>query len=162
MNKRKGSVLLDTAFIIRLLSQKDILHENAKGYYEYFLRNHIEMKLSTVSIAEYCVKGDIVDIPFKSCKIIPFNIDHAKIASAYARTLFEVKKKGELDIDNRLIIPNDAKLFAQANVEQVSYFVTSDIKAAKLIDMIKIDNPVCFQHIDISTPYGSRFGELPL
>ena len=31
------SVLLDTSFFIRLLNSEDPLHENAKGYYKYFL-----------------------------------------------------------------------------------------------------------------------------
>ena len=30
------AVLLDTSFIIRLLSESDVLHENAKAYYKHF------------------------------------------------------------------------------------------------------------------------------
>ena len=67
------SVLLDTSFFIRLLNSEDPLHENAKGYYKYFLEEEIKMKISTISIAEYCVKGDITDLPLKNLMILPFN-----------------------------------------------------------------------------------------
>lgn len=36
--KQPYSVLLDTSFVIRLLSQGDPLHDNALGYYKYFLK----------------------------------------------------------------------------------------------------------------------------
>lgn len=39
------SVLLDTSFFIRLLNDEDPLHENAKGFFKYFLDNDIIMKI---------------------------------------------------------------------------------------------------------------------
>jgi len=56
------SVLLDTSFLIRLLNPDSELHENAKGYFKYFLDKDIVMKVSTISIAEYCVRGSIDDL----------------------------------------------------------------------------------------------------
>jgi len=53
----KHSVLLDTSFFIRLLNDDDVLHQNAVGYYRYYLENGIIMKISTISVAEYCVLG---------------------------------------------------------------------------------------------------------
>ena len=47
----KHSVLLDTSFFIRLLNDEDKLHNNAKGYFRYFLENEIVLKVSTISIA---------------------------------------------------------------------------------------------------------------
>ena len=41
--QEKYSVLLDTSFFCRLLSKSDPLHENAKGYFRYFLDNGIDM-----------------------------------------------------------------------------------------------------------------------
>lgn len=43
------AVLLDTSFIIRLLSESDGLHYNAVAYYKYFLEHGIDMKFSTDS-----------------------------------------------------------------------------------------------------------------
>lgn len=52
------SVILDTSFLIRLLSAKDSLHLNAVGYFKYFLENDIPMYVSTISVAEYCVNSE--------------------------------------------------------------------------------------------------------
>lgn len=44
MHKRPSyGVILDTSFLIRLLSAKDSLHLNAVGYFKYFLENDIPM-----------------------------------------------------------------------------------------------------------------------
>ena len=104
------SVLLDTSFFIRLLNSEDPLHENAKGYYKYFLEEEIKMKISTISIAEYCVKGDITDLPLKNLMILPFNYDHGQKAGAFAKTIYEIRNKEKLVITPRILIPNDKTL----------------------------------------------------
>lgn len=74
----KHSILLDTSFFVRLLNDEDSLHKNAKGYFRYFLETEIVLKVSTISIAEYCVRGKIDELPLRNIHIIPFNLDHAK------------------------------------------------------------------------------------
>ena len=74
LKQDKYRVLLDTSFFCRLLSINDPLHENAKGYYRYFLENGIDMMVSTISIAEYCVLGEVDDLPLRNLKIVPFNL----------------------------------------------------------------------------------------
>ncbi len=59
------SVILDTSFMIRLLSESEKLHSNALGYFKYFLEHDIPMYFSTVSVAEYCVKGILMICLFK-------------------------------------------------------------------------------------------------
>ena len=85
------SVLLDTSFFIRLLNDTDPLHNNAKGYYKYFLENDVIMKISTISIAEFCVRDEIENLPLDTLQIIPFNLEHAKIAGKFARAIFQQK-----------------------------------------------------------------------
>ena len=66
-------------------------------------------------------------------------------------------------MDNRLIIPNDVKLFAQAEcAPDVKYFVTSDTKSSKLIGKISEQKKVSFEHMDIHVPYTEQFGVLPM
>tara|TARA_R110002072_G_scaffold199584_1_gene357257 strand:- start:227 stop:514 length:288 start_codon:yes stop_codon:yes gene_type:complete len=69
----KHSVLLDTSFFIRLLNDGDPLHLNAIDYFKHFAENEITMKVSTISIAEYCVKGTVDELPLKKLQILPFN-----------------------------------------------------------------------------------------
>lgn len=66
------AVLLDTSFFIRLLNAEDPLHNQAKNYYKFFLTEGIKLKFSTISIAEYCIKGEISDLPLIHLQIIPF------------------------------------------------------------------------------------------
>lgn len=74
----KHSVLLDTSFFVRLLNEDDRLHKNALDYLKYFLENEVTLKVSTISIAEYCVKGTVDELPLRNLQIIPFNLDQAK------------------------------------------------------------------------------------
>jgi len=67
------SVLLDTSFFIRLLNNSDPLHINALGYFKYYLEQGIRMKISTISIAEYCVIGKVSDLPLRNLEILAFN-----------------------------------------------------------------------------------------
>lgn len=163
LKEKTFSVLLDTSFLIRLLSKNDPLHQNAEDYYRYFLEKEIPMYISTITVAEYCVNGDISELPLRSVRIIPFNIQHAPIAGGFANILYSARKTNDISVDNRLIIPNDVKLFAQAEcTPDVKYFVTSDTKSSKLIDKISEKNVVSFEHMDIHEPYTLNFGILPM
>jgi len=88
----KHSVLLDTSFFIRLLNDEDPLHKNALGYFKYFLENDIILKVSTVSVAEYCVLGKLVDLPLKNLQIIPFNLKEAEKTGQFAKIIFSENK----------------------------------------------------------------------
>lgn len=155
------SVILDTSFMIRLLNESDKLHSNALGYFRYFLEHNIPMYFSTISIAEYCVKGDFQDLPFQNIRVLPFNIFHAKEAGRFANTLFSAKAKNLIEIPDRLIIPNDSKLFAQGSFEKdIRYFVTADVKSKKVIDVLRIDCAAGIEHLDINIPHTTHYGLL--
>jgi hypothetical protein len=106
------AVLLDTSFFLRFLNDNDPLFKNADGYFRYFLEREIVMLISTISIAEYCVGGDVHELPLKNLQIVPFNLNHAKRTGDFAKIVFQHKNK--LQLKQRNIIPNDTKLFAQA------------------------------------------------
>lgn len=155
----KYSVILDTSFMIRLLNETDRLHSNVKGYFQYFLENNNPMYFSTVSIAEYCVRGDFYDLPFQNIRVLPFNIFHAKKAGYFAEILFNAKSKGMIDIPDRLIIPNDSKIFAQGVIESdIKYFVTADVKSKRNIDILREKCSAEIEHMDITIPHTSMFG----
>ena len=164
MHKRPSyGVILDTSFLIRLLSAKDNLHTNAVGYFKYFLENDVSMHVSTITIAEYCVNGEVSELPLRNVRIIPFNFQHATVAGKFAKALYDARTANEIKIDNRLIIPNDAKIFAQANcVDEIKYFVTSDTRSEKLITRIASKEDVNFEHMDIHIPHTQQFGILEI
>lgn len=153
-------VLLDTSFFIRLLNRNDALHENVLGFYRYFLEKGFRLKCSTVSVSEYCVKGSIDELPLRNLEILPFNLDHAVKAAEFAKLVFE--KRNTLDLGNRLIIPNDTKLFSQAhNDREISVFATSDKESIKIYDFLKSSLTVDFGVMNIREPYHTMLGTLP-
>ena len=113
----QNCVLLDTSFFIRLLNEEDPLHENALGYFRYFLEHDFVIKVSTIAIAEYCVRGEVNELPLKNMLIVPFNFDHAQRAGKMIAEVYAEKKRRGATITPRAVVPNDTKMFAQADVE---------------------------------------------
>jgi len=154
------AVLLDTSFFLRFLNDEDFLFNNADGYFRYFLQQNIVMVISTISIAEYCVGGDVHELPLKNLQILPFNLDHGKRTGEFARIVFQNRNK--LKLNERNIIPNDTKLFAQADTEvAIDYYLSSDRESHKIYTLLKQETNPRFQFINLNTPYAEFFGVLP-
>ena len=88
----RRAVLLDTSFFIRFLNDSDPLFKNADRYFRHFLQHEIDMMISTISIAEYCIGGNIHELPLKNLQIVPFNINHAQRTGEFAKIVFQAKK----------------------------------------------------------------------
>lgn len=98
----QNCVLLDTSFFIRLMNEKDPLHANALGYFRYFLEHDFVVKISTIAIAEYCVRGEVNELPLKNMLIIPFNFDHARRAGKMIAEVYAEKKRRGVTISQEL------------------------------------------------------------
>jgi predicted nucleic acid-binding protein len=146
----------DTSFFIRLLKEDDPLHSNAKGYLEFLLDNSAIILCSTIVMAEYCVKGKLDELPLEFVQIIPFNPNHAVKAGEFARICFESR----IPVTERVIIPNDCKLLAQAEIEHARYFLTSDTESKKLFDALSKRAGLTFDFVDIRVPASETFGVL--
>lgn len=161
--KHKRAVLLDTSFFLRFLNDDDPLFKNADGYFRYFLQEEIDMLISTVSIAEYCIGGNIHELPLKNLQIVPFNFNHAQRTGEFAKIAFQERANKNLLVNNRTIIPNDTKLFAQADCEKtVEFYLSSDTESLKVYNTIKSKTNPKFQFIDLNTPHHQTFGILDL
>lgn len=155
------AVLLDTSFFIRFLNDGDPLFKNADSYFRYFLQKEITMMISTISIAEYCVGGDVHELPLRNLQIVPFNLDHSKRTGEFAKIVFQ--NKGKLKLKERNIIPNDTKLFAQADCERsIDFYLSSDNESLKIYNLLRMESTPKFQFIDLNTPYNETFGLLDL
>ena len=161
--KHRRAVLLDTSFFLRFLNEKDPLFNNADGYFRYFLKNEIDMLISTISIAEYCIGGELNELPLKNLQIVPFNLNHAQRTGEFAKIAFMERFKKKLQVADRKIIPNDTKLFAQADCERIiEFYLSSDSESLKVYDSIKNHTNMKFQFIDLTIPYHETFGILDL
>ncbi len=155
------AVLLDTSFFLRFLNDESPLFNNADGYFRYFLSQDIVMIVSTISIAEYCVGGDVGELPLKNLQILPFSLNHAKRTGEFAKMVFQ--NKNRLKLNERNIIPNDTKLFAQADTEaSIAYYLSSDTESLKIYNLLKEHTRPTFQFIHLNTSYGETFGVLAL
>lgn len=155
--------LLDTSFFIRLLNERDSLFKNADGYFRYLIQKKFQLYISTISIAEYCVYGSVEELPLKNLLILPFNFNHALQTSLYGKVLYDKRKAGKLTVNERPIIINDAKLFAQAEIEKnIKYFVTADTRSFLLYNSIKEKKTTNFDFINIKTSYNEIFSILEL
>ena len=158
-NKANPQVaVLDTSFLIRLLKKDDPLHQSALDFFQYLLSHEFILYVSTVALAEYCVKGALDEIPFDNLRVIPFNIDHSPIAGKYAASLFEARAKGSYKPEHRLVIPNDTKIFAQAAKLKAVYIVTADSKSSSAVDVLTNLNQFSVKLLDIHQSIQESFG----
>ncbi|MFD1002122.1 hypothetical protein ACFQ21_22545 [Ohtaekwangia kribbensis] len=121
------------------------------------------MIVSTISVAEYCVGGSTSELPLRNLQVLPFNLNHAQRAGDFAKYIFSQRHSGNIYLNDRKIIPNDTKLFAQADTERnVKYYLSSDLESKKIYDRIKLTQQPRFTFIDLHIPYSEFFGILDL
>ncbi len=133
-------ILLDTSFLITLLSEERENHNVALQYYKYCLDNNYPLFLSTICISEYCLKGRIEELPLDDLIVLPFNADDA-IKSA------DLNFKNYIENDStRIVVKDDFKLIGQAEVRNCDLLLTGDkntlfryVKKLKSAGKIKLD-----------------------
>lgn len=141
------AVLLDTAFLIRLMNPSEPLHQVALNLFKQFVTSGTLCKVSTIALAEYGVKGELRYLPTRYLQYVPFLYSHAEQASVFMRTIIKTKQERGAVIQPRVIIPNDTKMFAQASVEpEIFAFVSADAEAKKVYKLLEKPN---FEFINI-------------
>lgn len=155
-------VFCDTGFVIRLLDRTNDLHNNAVGYFRYFLENDFIIRMSTIAVAEFCVKDKIENLPLKNILLSPFNAFHATKTGECAKILFDAKAKGILEVGARIMIQNDVKLLVQAQCESADYYLTSDANCKRMYDILKEQSQLSFEFADIHTSHNEKFGILDI
>lgn len=156
-------VLCDTGFLIRLGRPDDSLHANARGYLKYLLTEKHQMFVSTIALAEYAVQDRIENLPMRYFRVLPFNIDHAQKAGEFAGIVFAGRGQLPIEITQRAIIPNDTKMFAQAEVNPaITHYLTADKKCEGVYQLLAKTKQLSFQILSLTTPHHQAFGELDL
>ena len=75
--------------------------------------------------------------------------------------IFNENSLAKEKIKPRAIIPNDSKLFAQADLDKsITHFVTSDARSKRTLGTLKKGSTPDFKIIDISFPYSQTYGML--
>ena len=154
------SVLLDSSFCIRLLKSDDEYHQNAIEYFEFFLEKKIEIYLSTIVVGEYAV-GDDPDnlLALGVFRLLEYDYRDAKISGAFTSSLIHDQELRK--IEQRKIIINDIKLFAQIHNRQIDAYITKDRKSLnKMISHLENSHSLNFEFIDLAIPLNEKLGKL--
>ncbi|TAL95796.1 MAG: PIN domain-containing protein, partial [Rhodanobacter sp.] len=115
------SVLLDTSFLISLVSEHRTHHATATQYYRHLLKNNVPMYFSAIVAAEFGIKQAITDLPLGNFRILEFNVPHGKEAAKLWNALGQRGAE-----DNRAVVRDDVKLLAQASHEDIDLILTED------------------------------------
>ena len=135
------AVLLDSGFLIRLMNPDEPLHQVALRWFRQFVEQGVVCKVSTIALAEYGVKDDLTHLPMQYLQVLPFHYNHAERAALFMRTIIQIKKERGANIQPRVVIPNDTKMFGQASSEvDIRSFVSADSEAKKYI--VYLNNPI--------------------
>lgn len=141
------AVLLDSGFLIRLMNPDEPLHQVALRWFRQFVEQGVVCKVSTIALAEYGVKDDLTHLPMQYLQVLPFHYNHAERAALFMRTIIQIKKERGANIQPRVVIPNDTKMFGQASSEvDIRSFVSADSEAKKIYSLLKQPD---FEFIDI-------------
>lgn len=153
------SVLLDNSFITRLLKRDDTFHQNVVDYFQYFLENNIILYLSTIVVSEYAVADDPDNLlALNAFQLLEFDYGDAKTAGEFFAHLKE--DKDLRNTEERKVIINDLKLFAQIHNRAIDAFITKDRKAlSKMIEPLK-NKGLSFQYLDLTIPLKEKLGRL--
>jgi predicted nucleic acid-binding protein len=154
------SVLLDSSFCIRLMRSDDEFHQNTLDYYQYFLENGIEMYLSTIVVSEYAAGNNPDDLlSLKVFRLLEFDYADAKIAGNFFAEI-----KGNEDLrksEQRKVIINDIKLFAQIHNRSIDAYITKDRQSLKkMIEPLSGSHDLRFEFFDLSVPLNEKLGRL--
>ena len=91
-------------------------------------------------------------------RTIIYDAYHAKIAGNLAAILFSERIKKQLDVTERIIIPNDVKIFAQAEANKdISHCITSDRDFKTIYESLKKNKKLPRLNIlDSSKPFNEE------
>ncbi len=97
----------------------------------------------------------------RNLQILPFNFNHA-VSAGEIMSIIKARKGVPTGIE-RIVVINDVKLFAQADIgAEIDKYLTSDTESRKLYDAAKTNCGLSFSFIDIKIPCHEAFGFLPL
>lgn len=157
--KEIKSILVDNSFVTRLLKPDDEFHQNVVNYFQYFLESNIILYLSTIVVSEYSVADNPDNLlALNSFQLLEFDYGDAKVAGEFFAHL---KEDTDLrSIEERKVIINDLKLFAQIHNRGIDAFITKDRKAlSKMITPLK-SKGLNFQYLDLTFPLNEKLGRL--
>lgn len=149
-----ANVILDTGFLISLISKNRPEHEAAKAYYKYFTQNDFMMLVPTIVVSEFSIKQPFSDLPLHNLTILPFNYGEAVVCGEL--NAFYYRKK--LKAGQRDAVKDDFKIIAQAKEQDAAYLITEDSSSMKpYCEELKKAGKINFDVIPLSEGFDISF-----
>ena len=114
------SVLIDTGFLITVFDDQRPNHLTALSMYQFFIEHAFTMYLSSIVVSEFCVRGDIQQLPLSNFLPLTFDFYDGTLTGKINFTNFLAQG------DDRTSVKDDIKLVAQMVKNGISYFATED------------------------------------
>ncbi len=137
MNRQKEQgfkIALDTSFLIRLLSKTNIHNQDANLFVKEFKNKKSIFYISTITLAEYLVKGKTEDLPLEYFRLDTFNHYQAEISA----NIFNKLRNNRGSITRRAL-KDDVKILAQAIEKEIDYILCADSDFETLIKQYDTD-----------------------
>lgn len=116
----RDAVLLDTSFLITMADPRRDRHSVAKQYFQHFLDSRMPMMVSSIVVAEFCVRQELATLPLEQLVLLPFTHEDAVVAAAFD---FKAHKRAEKD---RQSLKDDLKIIGHAHARNLGFLITDD------------------------------------
>ena len=116
----RSGVFLDTSFLITLADPTRERHAVAKRYYQEFLTRKMPLAISSIVVAEFCVRQKLETLPLQQLILMPFNQEDAIVAAGLDFKSF--RKPG----GDRQALKDDFKIIGHAQARGFGYLITDD------------------------------------
>lgn len=154
-NKKRRTVIVDTSFLINLFDDTKTQHQIAKKYYEFFLKNSIDMLLSPIVVAEFHQGQSILDVlSTQNFMPLPYNLQDGIKSAESAFNIGGGKRSGRDGSNPKYM--DDIKIIGQAVTNDVDFIITADTKTLKrYCDKLNTGNFLGAKAIDINEAFDS-------
>lgn len=116
----RDAVLLDTSFLITMADPRRDRHAVAKQYFQHFLVSRMPMMVSSIVVAEFCVRQELPTLPLEQLILLSFTHEDAVVAASFD---FKVHKRAEKE---RQSLKDDLKIIGHAHARNIGYLITDD------------------------------------
>lgn len=147
------SVLLDTCFLISFVDKLRPNHENAIGFYKYFIENKISMYLSSIVVSEFSIKQSIEDLPLEDFRSLSYNIPDSYASVSIYNEMMNDKPEGAC----RNCIKDDYKLTGLCEFNKIDYLITEDRRFFDKLNQFKKKGAISFTPLFLPTGFEVSF-----
>lgn len=145
------SIMLDSSFVISLVTPGERNHEKADKYFRYFVAENIAMQISAIVVSELELSAQTSVLPEKLFIFPPFNVEHAQAASDLAALFRQEYSPG--GGSGRAQVKDDTKIIAQALLLGLDFLISSDDQMVARCEWLRTVKGRALRAINLNTDF---------